>query len=155
MLPSPRIREYPMHHELIENISCSPRDLPDTLGRTYGEIAMWAAQHGVRVSRPFARYTSFTPEACTLEAGYIVDRTVPVKDDRIRAKDDGGYVALSALHVGPYASLGKTHDALKEYIQIHGYAAAGAPVEYYLTPPDTPPDEQRTEVVWPVVPNEM
>jgi effector-binding domain-containing protein len=56
--------------------------------------------------------------------------------------------------VGPYSSLGQTHDALREYIRIHGYAAAGAPVEYYLSPPETPPTEQKTEVVWPVIPNE-
>lgn len=39
-------------------------------------------------------------------------------------------------------------------MRIHGYASAGAPVEYYLTPPDTPPEQQRVEIVWPVVPNE-
>lgn len=155
MLESPRIREYPIHHELIENITCRARDLPEALGRTYGEIAMWAAQHGVRTSRPFARYMKFTPDDCTLEAGFIVDRDVPTEGGRIHAKDDGGYVAVSALHVGPYASLGETHNALKEYIRIHGYAEAGAPIEYYLTPPDTPPGEHKTEVVWPVIPNEV
>lgn len=154
MLPSLRIREYPIHHELIEEINCRAQDLPDTLGRTFGEIAMWAAQHGVRVSRPFARYTAFTPESCSCEAGFIVDRNVPVEENHIRAKDAGGFIALSALHVGPYASLGQTHDALQEYIRVHGYAPAGAPIEYYLSPPETPPSEQKTEVVWPVVPNE-
>jgi effector-binding domain-containing protein len=154
MLPSLRIREYPIHHELVEHLHCRAEELPATLGRTYGEIATWAAQHGVRISRPFARYMDFTPEDCTLEAGFIVDRSVAVDGDRIRAKDEGGYIALSALHVGPYSSLGQTHDALREYIRIHGYAAAGAPVEYYLSPPETPPTEQKTEVVWPVIPNE-
>lgn len=155
MLPSLRIREYPIHHELVENITCSARELPAMLGRAYGEIATWAGQHGVRISKPFARYTNYTEEACTLEAGFITDRSVRVKSERIHAKDDGGYVALSTLHTGPYSTLGSAHDALKEYIRTHGYVPAGAPIEYYLTPPDTPPTDQKTEVVWPVVPNEV
>lgn len=153
MLSSPKIREIPVHHEVTESIACTMQDLPAKLGRTYGEIENWAAKRRVHISAPFARYRFFSPSACKLEAGYIVDRAVP-GDKRIQVRDDGGYTALTALHTGPFSGVSAAYEALEEYMRIHGYASAGAPMEYYLTPPDTPPEHQRAEIVWPVVPNE-
>lgn len=154
MLTSPKIREIPVHHEATESIACTVQDLPVKLGRTYGEIENWADKHRVRVSAPFARYTFVSPSECTLEAGFILDRAVP-GDERIRVRDNGGYIALAATHTGPFSSISRAYGALEEFMRIHGYASAGAPVEYYLTPPDVPPEEQKTEIVWPVVPNEL
>lgn len=154
MLTSPKIREVPVHHEATETLSCQVQDLPSKLGRVYGEIQNWAAKHHLHVTAPFARYTLFTPNACTFEAGYILDRAVPSTEANIRVRDDGGYVALTAEHTGPFNTIGKAYDALEEFMHIHGYVSAGAPVEYYLSGPDAPPQEQKAEIVWPVVPNE-
>lgn len=154
MLSSPKIREVPVHHEVTESIACTMQDLPSKLGRTYGEISNWAAKHRVQISAPFARYRFFSGTECKLEAGFIVDRPAS-GDDHIQVRDDGGYTALTALHTGPFSAISKAYGALEEFMRIHGYASAGAPVEYYLTPPDTPPEQQRTEIVWPVTPNEM
>lgn len=153
MLSAPKIRDIPVHHEVTENIVCTAQDLAAKLGRTYGEIENWAARKHVRISTPFARYRFFSTSACKLEAGYIVDRAV-AGDGHIQVRDGGGYTALTALHVGPFSAVSEAYEALEEFMRIHGYASAGAPVEYYLTPPDTPPAQQRAEIVWPVVPNE-
>lgn len=153
MLLSPKIRDIPVHHEVTESITCTAQDLPAKLGRTYGEIENWAVRQRVRISAPFARYRFFSTSACKLEAGYIVDRAVP-GDEHIRVRDDGGYTALTALHIGPFSAVSQAYKALEEFMRIHGYASAGPPVEYYLTPPDTPPEQQRAEIVWPVVPDE-
>lgn len=155
MLSEPKLREFPVQHEAVESITCSVQELPERLGRIYGEVAQWATRRGVHVSRPFARYTAFTADSCTLEAGFVVDRAVADNDGQVQQKDDGGYTAFTALHTGPYAWLGQAYDAMKEHIRIHGYVPAGAPLEYYLTPPDTPPQEQKTEIVWPVLVNEV
>lgn len=154
MLSSPKIRDVPVHHEVTESISCTVQDLPAKLGRTYGEIENWAAKNHLRLTAPFARYKFYSPSACTLEAGYIADRAA-AGDERIQVHDDGGYTALTVMHAGPFSAISRAYGALEEFMRIHGYASAGAPVEYYLTPPDTPPQEQRAEIVWPVVPNEL
>lgn len=75
---------------------------------------------------PFARYTLFTPNACTVEAGYILDRAVPSANQNIRVHDDGGYVALTAEHTGPFNTIGKAYEALEEFMHIHGDVSAGA-----------------------------
>lgn len=154
MLTPPKIREIPLHHEVTEKIACTVQDLPVKLGRTYGEIQNWAAKHRVRVSAPFARYTFFSPSNCTLEAGFIADRIVP-GEGLIQVRDDGGYTALTATHLGPFSTISRAYESLEEFMRIHGYASAGAPVEYYLSSPDARPEEQKAEIVWPVIPNEM
>ena len=154
MLSAPKIREVPAHHEAIENIACTTGDLPEKLNRAYGEIENWAADKRVRISAPFARYRFFSTSACRVEAGYIFEGNA-AGDEQIRVQDEGGYTALTAEHTGPYATISKAYEALEEFMRIHGYASAGAPVEYYLTPPETPPQAQRAEIVWPVIPNEL
>lgn len=154
MVSAPNLREFPVHHEAVITVTCRTQELPQNLGRAFEEIAQWAARHGVHVSKPFARYTTFTADSCTLEAGFIVERNISVEDGRVH-QNDGGYTAFTMIFVGPYSSLGEAYDAIKEQIHVHGYAAAGAPVEYYLTTPETPPQEQKTEIVWPVVVNEV
>lgn len=154
MLTSPKVRDVPVHHEVTETVACTIQDLPAKLGRVYGEIENWAAKNRVHVTAPFARYTMFTPSSCTVEAGFIVDQPVESRDDNIRVQDGGGYIALAAKHHGPFSTIGQSYAALEEFMRIHGYVSAGAPVEYYLTGPDVAPEKQEAEIVWPVVPNE-
>lgn len=154
MLTTPKIREIPVHQEVTERIACTLPDLPAKLGRAYGEIENWAAKHRVHISAPFARYAFVSPSNCTLDAGFIAERPA-AGSERIAVREGGGYTALVATHVGPFSAVSSAYTELEEFMKIHGYASAGAPVEFYLTPPDVPPQQQKTEIVWPVVPNEM
>jgi effector-binding domain-containing protein len=54
------------------------------------------------------------------------------------------------LHVGPYDTLASAYDDLVAWIGAHDLAVAGPPREVYLSPPDTPPDQIRTIVEFPV-----
>jgi effector-binding domain-containing protein len=82
---------------------------------------------GVPVPGPFAG------------AGEVVEGVLP-----------GGTVA-STIHVGSYRSIGKTYGALTSWISEQGREIAGPPVEIYHSDPDeTPAEELRTEVRFPV-----
>jgi len=54
------------------------------------------------------------------------------------------------VHVGPYDTIGAAYDTLSEWIGSHELAIAGPPREVYLSEPDTPPDQIRTIVEFPV-----
>ena len=60
----------------------------------------------------------------------------------------GTFVTL--LHVGPYDTVARSYDALTTWIGDHDLAVAGAPREVYLSPPDTPAEQIRTIVEFPV-----
>jgi len=57
----------------------------------------------------------------------------------------------SLVHVGPYDSIGVAYENLGRWIPEHGMTMAGAPREVYLSEPDTPPEQIRTVVEFPVV----
>lgn len=61
----------------------------------------------------------------------------------------GGTFA-SLLHVGPYDSVGEGYEVLSAWISSHDLAFAGPPREVYLSDPDTPSEQIRTVIEFPV-----
>jgi effector-binding domain-containing protein len=55
------------------------------------------------------------------------------------------------LHVGPYDTVGAAYDTLTEWIGTHDLAVMGPPREVYLSEGDTPPEQVRTIIEFPVV----
>jgi effector-binding domain-containing protein len=56
----------------------------------------------------------------------------------------------SLLHLGPYENLGASYAVLQDWIGAHHLVVTGPPREVYLSPPETPPQEIRTVVEFPV-----
>jgi effector-binding domain-containing protein len=57
---------------------------------------------------------------------------------------------VSLVHVGPYDSIGTAYDDLVRWIPEHGMTIKDSPREIYLSGPDTPPEQIRTVVEFPV-----
>lgn len=54
------------------------------------------------------------------------------------------------VHVGSYDSVAETYASTERWVDDHGYTVVGPPEEAYMSPPDTPAAEVRTEVRFPV-----
>jgi len=54
------------------------------------------------------------------------------------------------VHVGPYDTVASAYDDLVAWIGAHDLSVAGPPREVYLSPAETPPDQIRTIVEFPV-----
>jgi AraC family transcriptional regulator len=59
-------------------------------------------------------------------------------------------VFATLVHVGPYDTLGTAYDTLTTWIGGHDLVVAGPPREVYLSEPDTPPEQVKTIVEFPV-----
>jgi len=57
---------------------------------------------------------------------------------------------VTLLHVGPYDTIGAAYDSLTAWIGAHDLAIAGPPREVYLSEPETPPEQIRTILEFPV-----
>ncbi|MNL80251.1 Bacterial transcription activator, effector binding domain [compost metagenome] len=57
---------------------------------------------------------------------------------------------MKAIHIGPYDTVVKTYDALTGAMKARGLTGAHDMWEVYYSPPDTPPEKLRTEIIWPV-----
>ena len=81
-----------------------------------------------------------------VEVGVLVSAPFQAEGPVIPSALPAGEVAV-ATHRGDYATLGVTHDAVRDYAAAHGRELAGPRWEIYgHAPPD--PSEAETEVFW-------
>jgi effector-binding domain-containing protein len=109
---------------------------------------------------PFARYHRFGPDLVDVELGFPVvsaPEGMPSLDARPagevgRSELPGGPVAR-AIHRGPYDGLGRTYDALHDWIHAQPGVDDGAgPWESYVDDPGAVADQAqlRTRIDWPL-----
>jgi effector-binding domain-containing protein len=97
------------------------------------------------------------------EKSWSFDAAIPVSgtpQDLAQAAKAAGAVtigksysgkAVKATHIGPYATLAGTYDALQKFLGAQGMSAAGEPWEQYISDPGNTPQERLiTYVYWPV-----
>lgn len=126
--------------------------LPTTLGPALGDVYGYLGRHGIAPQGPpFVIYhdTPSADEPFDIEICAPVVRSVdPPVGWSIQELPAGSFVSL--IHVGPYDTLGRGYDALRQWIGDHDLAFAGPPREVYLSEPSTAPDQVRTVIEFPV-----
>lgn len=121
----------------------APADLPAFLGAAFDAVLrVLADQHRQPAGPPFARYRP-TGDGFDVEAGFPADGPVQTAGHVVATGLPGGSTA-TALHRGGYDSLGETYDALRRWLDEHGYQADAEGWESYLDGPEVP--EPRTLV---------
>lgn len=71
-------------------------------------------------------------------------------EEGLGVKDVGTALVASAMHRGPYNEIGKTHQAITEWVAQNGYIVAGPLEEVYFSSPETPPEDILTEIHVPI-----
>lgn len=100
---------------------------------------------------PFCRYFSMGGEEWEFECGMTV--TEPVTGEgRVEATELPGGDVITAMHVGPYETLGQAWGALEGWMQENRKVPGGAAWEVYWTDPGEVADaaQWRTELVMPL-----
>ncbi len=140
-------------HILYRRLSVEIEGLPAAIGGTFERLYAHLAAIGVPpAGAPFVIYRSDPgSKVWDVEVCAPVSREVEAPAGLEYRTLSGGLVA-STLHVGPYEQLGSAYDALAAWVGQQGYRSADAPREVYLSPPETPSDQIRTIIEWPVVP---
>jgi effector-binding domain-containing protein len=137
-----------MTRRLALRPSEGPELLPAAFASAYAHLERIGSATG---GPPFVIYNG-TPHG---DDPYDADLCVPVASTiapaegwRVEALPAGTFATL--VHVGSYDSLEETYAAVKAWIREHGFEVAGAPREVYLSDAETPPEETRTIVEFPV-----
>ena len=126
-------------------------ELPQELGKAYGAIAQYLCELQEQpAGAPFAAYYNMDMQNLDVEIGFPVPHPLPGRGE-VQSSEIPGGKAATCLHIGPYDQMEPAYTALSEWMQENGYEAAGVAYEMYLSDPqDTPPEELKTQIVFPL-----
>ncbi|MBI5300911.1 MAG: GyrI-like domain-containing protein [Chloroflexi bacterium] len=126
------------------------QDLPQVLGKAYSAIMQYLGEVGEQpAGMPFAAYYNMDMQNLDIEAGFPVARKIAGKGEIQASEFPGGKLA-STVHIGPYEQMAPAYKALTQWIKANGYEATGVAYEVYFSEPETPPQEIKTEIVFPL-----
>jgi effector-binding domain-containing protein len=128
-------------------------DLPDmgeTMGSAIGRVMNALSAAGAApVGPPIACYEP-AGDGFDVAAGFPV--TSPVVGEGVMTMELPSAEVAHTTHVGSYEELPKAYEALQAEVEARGrHLDDRAPMwEQYMTGPDQPPEQTRTEVYWPL-----
>ena len=127
------------------------QDIPQVLGKAYGAIAQYLGELGEQsAGPPFAAYYNMDMQNLDIEIGFPVSVKLPGKGDIEASKIPSGKVA-TCLYTGPYSEIEPAYNAISQWIEDNGYKPTGVVYEMYLNDPaQTPPQELKTQILFPL-----
>ena len=144
------LKEQPAQPALSVRTRASVQDLPALFGKTYGAIMQYLGELGEQpTGMPFSAYYNMDMQNLDVGIGFPVARKLASRGEIQASEFPGGKLA-SVMHVGPYDQCGPAYDALTQWVKAQGYETTGVAYELYYSGPETPPQEIRTEIVYPL-----
>jgi effector-binding domain-containing protein len=119
--------------------------------KAYGAVAQYLGEMGEQPRSPaYAAYYNMDMQNLDVEIGFPVSKKLPGRNDVKPSKIPAGKYA-SCVFTGPYSDIEPAYNALTKWIKENGYEVTGIAYELYLNDPDvTPPNELKTEILFPL-----
>lgn len=145
------VKEQAAQPTLTIRTRTSVQNLPQALGQAYGAIAQYLGELGQPLAGPpFTAYFNMDMQNLDVEIGFPVAKPLPARDNIQASEIPGGKVA-TCLYTGPYSDIALAYTALSKWMTEHGYEATGVAYEMYLNDPQqTPPQELKTQILFPL-----
>ena len=134
-------------------VSTPMAGISQAIGQGFGQLGAAFSQAEARVAGPpMCHYVAYDGKSTTFQLGY------PARPDELEKLRSAGLETgetpsgrnMKAIHIGPYDTVVKTYDAITDAMKARGLTAARDMWEVYYSPPDTPPERMKTEIIWPV-----
>jgi effector-binding domain-containing protein len=142
--------EIPVTHTLSIRTNTRVEDLPQLIGQSYGAVMQYMAELKEPVAaEPFVIYYNLDMQNLDVELGFPVSRELPANGEIKPSTLPTGPAARTTF-TGPYEKMAPAYEGLGKFVTDNGREATGVSIEYYLTGPDTPADQQITRIVFPI-----
>ncbi|MGF1667091.1 MAG: GyrI-like domain-containing protein [Acidimicrobiia bacterium] len=152
-MPEITIRQLDEQPTVVMRTIVPVESIPAFLEKAFTAVAEHIGAHDADFAGPpFARYLPVSDDfrAFEIEAGFPVASAIPGEGE-IEASTLPGGEAATVTHIGPYAGMRPTYEAITDWLGAHQATPSGAPWEVYLSDPVDEPDPAswRTDIVQP------
>lgn len=127
----------------------APAEIGNAMETAFAEIFTFMQQEGVEpVEGPLSVYYTYNPDTVDFRAGMFVSAEDAKKaSGSIKADLTPGGQVVQFSHIGPYAKLGESYDALTDWLETEGLTLGAPTWEVYMNDMDTtPPEDLRTDI---------
>jgi effector-binding domain-containing protein len=146
------IRKQPVQPVMSIRTRTAVQDLPQVLGKAFGDVAMAVGEQGQQPQGPpFVAYYNMDMQSLDIEVGFPVAKTLQAKGDVKPGDIPAGSVATT-VYTGPYGDgMKAAYEALSKHVEEKKQVPTGVVYEIYLNSPmDTPPEKLQTQIVFPL-----
>jgi len=144
-------KTLPEQHYIYVDRECAfdAKSIGDAMSSGFGEVFGFTQAKAIKpLSMPTSVYMEMPGEKMAFRAGVFVNAEDAAKaEGDIKAATMPAGDAVTATHVGPYATLNQSHKALWDYAESEGLPKAMPVWEIYVDDPtETSEAELRTEI---------
>ncbi len=130
----------------------SLENLQQVIGQSFGTIAHYLADLGERpAGAPYVAYYNMDMQDLDIEMGFPLSKKLDGRGEIQAGEFPGGKLA-TCVYTGPYGmEMSAAYDALTQFARANHFEPTGVAYEIYLNSPmDTPPQELRTQIIFPL-----
>jgi effector-binding domain-containing protein len=143
------LKSQPRRDLAVVKFRSSVADIGPRIGAAFGAAHAYLVQAGIQVQGPaIAVYTPGGQEF-EIAAGFVVPAAVEGDGNVVPAELPACDAAVT-MHMGSYESLPAAYTAIQSWMAANGRVPSETMWEEYWSGPSTPPDQTRTDIVWPV-----
>jgi AraC family transcriptional regulator len=129
------------------------KGIAEVMGQSFAELGKaFATAQAPMAGPPLCHYVAVDGQSTTFQVGFPFR---PEDGERLQATGltlgtTQGGTAMKATHIGPYETVAQTYSAMQTEMTARKLVGAEHMWEIYMSPPETPPEQIVTEVIWPV-----
>lgn len=145
------IFDVPETHTLTIRTTTQVEQLSQLIGSSYEAVMRYMAELKEPVTRePFVIYYNLDMQNLDVEMGFPVSREMPSRGE-IKSSSLPAGPAAQTTFTGPYEKMAPVYEEMGQFVKDNGRETSGVSIEYYLTGPETPPEQQITRIVFPLM----
>ena len=144
------LKEFPTQPTLTKRFRTPLQQMQARLGEVYSAVIQHLEILGQAPSgAPFVAYYNMDMQDLDIEAGFPVKSPLP-GNANVQASVIPRGVYVVCHYTGAYEGLAPAYEALSRFAAERDYAPSGVAYEWYLSSPDVPPEQLKTDIAFPV-----